>query len=287
MPQLPSGIHVAVDTLPLSETLRTWQLDASRETLARLRCIEDLYPLTRILELVPAQTGDEPLQAAANSMAPPTQMATRDTGFRLSDCPDGLNDWSAQDKAAFRDYLEQRVAGYLAAQLDEAMKQFAALSKAFIKKVEEAWLRAGVHPSQDPGWDDWPESPDIDVFDQLVALLQCWRAISTAAQGEVARSRTVERLQGFLSMAARTLHWLPEPMEPMAATAVLARTIRETVGPKAFPNEKRAWWEQQLSIECDNLFNDDALEQFLTQHAPKAYGVIRLSAISRGGGTPS
>lgn len=74
----------------------------------------------------------------------------------MSDCPDGLNDWSAQDKAAFRDYLRQRVAGYLAAQLDEAMKQFAALSKAFIKKVEEAWLRAGVHPSQEPGWDDRP-----------------------------------------------------------------------------------------------------------------------------------
>ena len=103
MPQLPSGIHVAVDLAPLVELLETWQLDASHKRLSALRTVEDLYPLTRILELVPAQAKDEPLVLADKSFAPPDQMTIRDTGFRLGECPMGLDVWASDDRLVFQE----------------------------------------------------------------------------------------------------------------------------------------------------------------------------------------
>ena len=280
MPQLPSGIHVAVDSAPLTELLETWHLDASREKLSDLSSIEDLYPLTRILELVPAHPKDEPLVLADKSFAPPDRMTIRDTGFRLGDCPAGLDEWTSEDKQAFQEYVKTRVNAYLQSQLETTQKRCADMSHAFVQQVESAWIKAGVHPSQERGWDDWPDNPDIDVFDQLVALLQCRDAIAAAAPGEVLTGNAVERLQGMMAMAAGALPWLPKVVLPTGPTAQLADALRKAVEPGAFPPDRRDWWVTQVAIECNNLFNDPALESFLMANAPKAYGVIRLTAIS-------
>ena len=165
-------------------------------------------------------------------------------------------------------------------QLATAKDHDAKLHKAFLKHLEEAWMKAGVHPSQEPGWDDWPDNPNIDVFDQLVALLQCRDAIEAAAPGEFPHSNAVDRLEGFLSMAAGAISWLPKAGLPAMSTAQLADAVRKAVEPNAFVADKRNWWETQTAIECNNLFDDPGLEAFLMTRAPKAYGVIRLSAIS-------
>jgi hypothetical protein len=287
MPQLPSSIHVAVDLAPLSELFDTWQLDASREQLDALRTIEDLYPFTRILELVPAQVEDTTFLLAKNSPAPPDQMAIRDTGFRLSECPMGLDAWTTEDKGAFQAYVNTRVKEFLSSQLEIAKKHYVDLNRTFVQKLEAGWMQAGVHPSQEPGWDDWPDNPHIDVFDQLVALLQCRDAIAAAAQGAAPAGNAVDRLVGFLSMAEGAIPWLPKAGLPALPTAEMARAVRETAEPGAFDDDKRDWWAMQTSIECHNLFNDSALEPFLMVNAPKAYGVIRLSAISKPDGTQS
>jgi hypothetical protein len=280
MPQLPSGIHVAVDSAPLTELFETWHLDASSQTLSALRTIEDLYPLTRILELVPAQPTDDALELADKSATPPEQMAIRDTGFRLDACPMGLDAWSSEDKAAFQAYVKTRVHDFLTGQLEIAKQRWVDLNRSFVQKLEAAWMEAGVHPSQEPGWDDWPDDPNIDVFDQLVALVQCRDAIAAAAPGDVPASHAVDRLQGFLLMAAQSLIWLPKPGLPAVPTAQLADAVRRAVEPGAFEPAKRDWWVTQVAMECHNLFNDPALESFLLANAPKAYGVVRLTAIS-------
>ena len=280
MPQLPSGQHIAIDVMPLHDMLETWHLDASRETLAGLSVKEDLLPFTRILELVPANQDDAPMQILKGSGTPPAQMTTHDTGKRLSDFPDGLDGWSVDDKNAFRKFVADRVPAMLEMQLATVKEHDAKLHKAFLKHLEEAWMKAGVHPSQEPGWDDWPENPNIDVFDQLVALLQCRDAISASVPSVVPACHAVDRLDGFLSMAAGTLRWLPKAGLPARPTAQLADALRTAVEPGAFDEDKRDWWVTQVSIECNNLFNEPALEAFLMANAPKAYGVIRLAAIS-------
>ncbi len=280
MPQLPSGQHIAIDVMPMHDMLESWHLDASRETLASLCVKEDLLPFTRILELVPANQDDAPMALLNGSGTPPPQMTTRDTGKRLSDCPDGLDGWSDEDRNAFREFVAERVPAMLEMQLATAKDHDAKLHKAFLKHLEEAWMKAGVHPSQEPGWDDWPDNPNIDVFDQLVALLQCRDAIVAAAPGEFPHSNAVDRLEGFLSMAAGAIPWLPKAGLPARPTAQLADAVRKAVEPNAFSEDKRAWWVTQTAIECNNLFDDPGLEAFLITRAPKAYGVIRLSAIS-------
>jgi hypothetical protein len=281
MPQLPSGIHVAIDTAPLTELLKNWHAEGASEKLSDLQSIEDLYPLTRILELVPAEQEDAPIHLVQGSLKPPQSMATRDTGYRLIDCPDGLPCWSPQDKEAFRDFVKSRVPAVLKAHLETARQNYADITKNFVQRLEKAWLKAGVHPSQEPGWDDWPESPQIDVFDQLVALLQCRDAIAAAVSDDVPVCNAVNRLDGFLSMAAGSLHWLPKAGLPAMPTAQLADALRTAVEPGAFEQDRRDWWVAQVSIECNNLFNEPALESFLMTNAPKAYGVIRLAAISK------
>ena len=281
MPQLPSGQHIAFDVMPLHDMLESWHLDASRETLAGLSVKEDLLPFTRILELIPANQDDAPMTLLKGSGTPPAQMVTRDTGKRLGDCPDGLDGWSKSDKDAFREFVAQRIPPMLEMQFATVKEHDAKLHKAFLKHVEEAWMKAGAHPSQEPGWDDWPENPNIDVFDQLVALLQCRDAIAATEPGVVPACNAVDRLDGFLAMAAGSLRWLPKAGLPAKPTAQLADALRTAVEPGAFEEDKRGWWVTQISIECNNLFNEPALESFLMVNAPKAYGVIRLSAISK------
>jgi hypothetical protein len=281
MPQLPSGRHIAVDLQPAQDLFDTWHLDESREALARLSTTQDLLPLTRILELVPARAEDAPMVMLEGSIAPPPQMMTRDTGKRLGDFPDGFAEWSGEDQVAFREFVSTRVLPMLDAQLTNIRERNVLHQKAFIQLLEEAWRKAGVHPSQEPGWDDWPESPNIDVFDQLVALLQCRDAIVAAPPGMVAASNAVDRLHGFLSMATGALQWLPKRQLPDLPTAQLAKAVRDAVGDAAFDDERRDWWREQVWIECNNLFDEAALEPFLMAYAPKAYGVIKLAAITR------
>ena len=281
MPQLPSGIHIAVDTQPLSELLKNWHLEGASATLNSLKSFQDLYPLTRILELVPADSESAPLGLLNGSLTPPPNFTRQDTGFRLADCPDGLPNWSPQDKAAFREFVATRVPPILASNLAIAQEQYASMTKDFMQRLEQVWLKAGVHPSQEPGWDDWPTDPNIDVFDQLIALLQCRDAIAVAPPGETPTGNAVDRLEGFLMMAAQALPWLPKPGLPDRPTAQLADALRTAVQPDAFAEGKGDWWEMQVAIECNNLFNDPALEPFLLANAPKGYGVIRLTAISQ------
>lgn len=281
MPQLPSGQHIAIDVMPLHDMLETWHLDESRQTLAGLTVKEDLLPYTRILELIPANHDDAPMAMLNGSGIPPEQMTTRDTGKRLSDCPDGLEGWSTEDRDTFRSFVAERVPVMLEMQRATVKTNDARLHKAFLKKLEDAWMEAGVHPSQEPGWDDWPDSPNIDVFDQLVSLLQCRDAFVAAAPGEFPHSNAVDRLEEFLSMAAGAIPWLPKAGLPSRPTAQLADALRKAVEPNAFAEDKRDWWVTQTAIDCNNLFNDPGLEAFLMTRAPKAYGVIRLSAISR------
>lgn len=281
MPQLPSGIHVAVDTLPLSQLLDNWHEEGASASLSSLKTPQDLYPLCRILELVPAQEKDTSLNLLKGSLTPPHSMATRDTGYRLSDCPEGLPSWSPEDKSAFQSFVQTRLQSMLASNLEAAQKKYAEATKDFLQRLEDAWMKAGVHPSQVPGWDDWPTDPNIDVFDQLIALLQCRDALAMAAPGETHTGNAVDRIEGFLMMAAQALSWLPKPGLPDRPTAQLADALRTAVQPDAFGEGKGDWWETQVAIECNNLFNDPALEPFLLVHAPKAYGVIRLTAISQ------
>lgn len=281
MPQLPSGIHIAVDTYPLAELLGNWSDEGSSATLSSLKTIEDLYPLTRILELVPAQQGGAPLELLSGSLTPPQNMTKQDTGYRLSDCPGGLPSWSPEDRAAFAEFVATRVPPILQSNLELAQKHYASVTKDFLKRLEEAWMKAGVHPSQEPGWDDWPQDTNIDVFDQLIALLQCRDAIAAVGPQCAPSGNAVDRLEGFLLMAAQALPWLPKAPLPKKSVTELADAVRRTVQPSAFEVDKSDWWKTQVAIECNNLFNDSTLEPFLLANAPKGYGVIRLTAISQ------
>lgn len=282
MPQLPSGIQVAVDTTPLEELIANWHIEGVSEKLISLKTVGDLYPYTRILELVPAQQGVAPVHLMPGSLSLSRSMTARDTGYRLSDFPEGLVSWSPADRAAFQEFVNTRVATMLETDLATTQQRYAEICRNFLQRVESGWLKAGVHPSQEPGWDDWPEDRNIDVFDRLVALLQCRDAI-TAAGEEISGCNAIYRLDAFVDLAAEKFPWLPKSVLPSAKTAPVASDLRTALGAAHFEDDERSWWRDQSWHECNNLFNEAALEPFLMANAPKAYGVVRLASISKAG----
>ena len=58
---------------------------------------------------------------------------------------------------------------YLESALVAAKAQLDEILSAFVAPVEAAWMQAGIHPSQEPEWNDMPEGFDLDEYDALSA----------------------------------------------------------------------------------------------------------------------
>jgi hypothetical protein len=275
MPQLPSGRHVAIDVKPMDDLLDNWHEEACRLELIGIQRVEDMFPYVRILELVP---GDPSSQENGSPQQPsplPPGLNPRDTGRRLNGWPSQFDDWSAQDRSAFQVFVDERLIDHLGSTLAEAKGRQEKLTKAFFARIEAALLKGGVHPSQDPGWLDLPESTQLDEYDMIVALGQCLEALGNGSPDAPPRTRAVDRLDGFLAMACSKLDWLPERPDPLAITTHLAAVLRQEAGFSRLPPDRSSWWTTQTAIECRNLWNDATLEPFFMLHAPKAWGVVK------------
>ena len=92
-------------------------------------------------------------------------------------------------------------------------------------------------------------------------------------------SASGDRLQGFWSMACGQLVGLPRAPDPLASTPALARAVRAQRTVMEMTQQKSNWWTTQLGIECNELFNAAALEPYLLQRAPTAWGVVKTVAL--------
>ena len=286
MPQLPSGRHFGIDVAPFHEILGKWHDPEVLDVLTGIRAARDLFPFTRVLELLPDETArGKALPVAAGSTGrPPTGLLPTDTGLRLSNWPDAFADWPAADTLAFQAFVDERAIAFLESALESARAKLDESLSAFGTQVEAAWMQAGVHPSQDLGWDDMPRDFDLDEYDALAALGQCCGAVARSPVPAPSRTNAVVRLEGFWAFARSELPWLPAAPDPLQPTTELARMLRDGAWFARLPVARRSWWRAQLACECENLFNDETSGRLLMQHAPQGWGVVRIVALMTAAG---
>jgi hypothetical protein len=280
MPQLPSGRHIVLDAAPIVEILDRKVPAEIDALLTQISGTDDMHRFIRILDLVP---GAGPQRTLAQGSLPlPDGHVVRDTGLRLSDWPQGCADWPAADREFFADFLQTRAADFVRACLADVEQRRRAWGSEAIRLLGDSMLRAGCHPSQDPqsGWEDLPETPDLDVHDALAALAQCHAALVAAVGEARPYTHATERLQGIWMMVRAHLVDLPDDIDLGMPPLVLGEQLRRIDVLRAEP-ERIDWWLTQVPIECRNLDNDPACDAFFKHAAPRAWGVVRAISIAR------
>ena|SRR5689334_13452194 len=151
MPALPSGRHVAVDPAPLRKLLVDAASPFNAHHLMALQSVDDLFRWLDLLTLAPTGSLTDAERAAAQPApegAPPGYLAVP-TGARVADWRMTAAQWSATDRTAFADFVEDRVQPAIAGVMDDMpAKQAALLRTPTLAGALATMWREGVHPLQ-------------------------------------------------------------------------------------------------------------------------------------------
>jgi hypothetical protein len=162
MPQLPSGLHFALDPAPLIKLI-----DASRQAtrvheLMAVEHIGDLFQHVDILYFHPStDISIDPKYADSNR--PPSGLESYSSGYNLLSIREVFKTWCAEDQQAFEEFLNQpRVSDLLDALLDEVgqTKQALLAQPATLPGLLATYWRAGCHPLQEELHDLGDVPPD-------------------------------------------------------------------------------------------------------------------------------
>lgn len=115
MPCLPSGLHFALDSAPLTKLMQTAGVDAHQ--LHQLMCIEELphlSPYISILFFRPRGTLNAYWYLDNRIAMPPADLEPYDSGYTLATIAELHREWSAEDQKAFTDFMHsERFLDYL------------------------------------------------------------------------------------------------------------------------------------------------------------------------------
>jgi hypothetical protein len=279
MPMLPSGRHVAVDPAPLRELLSDPANAFNAHRIMAIRSVDDLFPWLSLIELVPAAKG-APANASAVagvSASLPPGLVPRPTGRRLSDWRAEARAWTESDRTAMAQFIDERIRPHYAATLagvHRSQEAMLASTHSLAGDLARMWQN-GAHPLQDEPAIDRPLPPH-GVHARLAALRYARRALAMHPGVMAAHAHAADRLWGFIATCDAKIAWPdPRPDESVAAYAVRLRLSDPFEQGNA---EQAAWFDDETSIECDNLWN--AFGEALRPLDRAASDVIELAWLS-------
>lgn len=286
MPQLPSGRHVAIDPYPLAALLDDADNPAN---IHKILAIDSISLLKSWFEVAFFVTPEEANGAGIDtklgkgSLTPPPGLVTLRTGCPLSRWEALAADWSEEDQAAMKSFLnEPRCKDYMDYQLSVVRKQqqdFLISDNSTIRLLA-GWWKAGVHPAQEEGWDQvWgkEESPRWDSYDMLAALGNVVAYVSTHPEAYQAHANAFDRATG-LWQTLSSCHPFLQEFDAELAVRDVARAWREAGHLNGTPPDKQEWLHKQMVIECVNLWN--IAGPMLERCCPRAYAILTLVTIS-------
>jgi hypothetical protein len=152
MPQLPSGLHFALDPTPLTDLVRAVFHSKQVHDLMAIEHMGHLLEYIDIMYFRPVSHGGMPYECAQNSDRPPTDLEPYPSGYTLRTIRGPFDTWSSEDQAAFEAFLDApRTREFLQKHLDlvfEAKDEL--LSKpATLPGLLATWWKAGCHPLQE------------------------------------------------------------------------------------------------------------------------------------------
>jgi len=151
MPQLPSGRHIAIGTDSLSGLLETVAAGFRVHELMSIKEPEHLSPYLDIYYFRPATPDDPAIEYTDAALTPPDGFTPCRTGHTLATLHQAWEQWPADDRQAFVDFLsEPRFSDYLNELFDyvERYKQIIRDSGPFAARVQAHWWDASCHPLQ-------------------------------------------------------------------------------------------------------------------------------------------
>lgn len=289
MPQLPSGRQVAVTFAPLTELLKAADSPFNSHKIMAIEQARDLWPYLSVLFLVPeADAADAPAAAFRDDALPrPPGLMPVDSGFRLSDWDALTQDWSGDDRAAMREFLETRAACLF----DEGLELVRTTQRALLAApgtmagAFAIMWQQGCHPLQDDWAEDLPDSPEWDDYDMLAALAIVHATVAGEPDVRARHPAAFERLLGIWPVLAGIVGVRDEPVPANGTLKSLSGAWRDRSVVEHCPADRRDWLHDQLVIECVNLWNHAG--EVLKAECPSAYGILSLVTISPEGTSAS
>jgi hypothetical protein len=245
-----------------------------------------MLPWIRVLSMESPQVGESTsFKLAPGAAAVPADLVPRDTGLRLSDWPGEFLAWSTEDRAAFQTFLNERVPAFVAGLRANVLEMLEQRRIDFRAMVEAEWTKAGIHPSQELGWEKLPADVCLDIYDALAALGQAMHVFH--AHGAAAQLRTPHAVSAYQharavwGTALGGMRWLPESIDPLMSTSDVAAGLRGAGDLDELPAQSQDWWQSQLVAECELLYDASEVESVLMPAAPMAWEVICTVASRR------
>ncbi|TDU66577.1 hypothetical protein EI77_03672 [Prosthecobacter fusiformis] len=153
MPQLPSGLHFALDPTPVAELIRLVSQAKAVHELMAIETIEHLYPHIEVMFFRSRQASGQERQYSEFSAAPPEDLEPYASGFTLHSIQTEFQNWSPEDQVAFAEILHSpRTQSFLQRELDEimAMKEELRANPTTLAGMLASYWRMGCHPLQEP-----------------------------------------------------------------------------------------------------------------------------------------
>jgi hypothetical protein len=220
------------------------------------------------------------VEFAESALTPPPGLVAVRSGYQVGRWEEVAKDWSIEDRSAMHAFLtSERLANYLQQNLDAArwQQERYRTSDNFIAKALATWYRAGVHPAQEPGWVDGTSSL-WDEFDMLAALRQVVQFMARHPDLSQLHQTAFDRATGVWQMLLVEYPMLRESLSPDVHARAVASDWRRRRIFAAIPTDKRQWIQDQMIIECMNLWNHafDILEI----HCPEAFRIVALVSLT-------
>lgn len=148
MPQLPSGLHIAVDAAPLRKLI-----DETKEGIkvARLLAIEKIPHLFPYIDVIFFREVSEPASAEYYRDTPPPSLEPYPSGYTLSTISPLVETWSEADRSAFFTFIGEAIEDYLTECLEyiQQLKEKMASQPYNLANLQALWWKLDCHPFQE------------------------------------------------------------------------------------------------------------------------------------------
>jgi len=152
MPQLPSGLHIALDSSPIQTLLDNAIKGFKTHELMAIESIDQLFSHIDILYFRSRKDKSKEILLATFSMVPPENLEPYQSGYNLKTIKEEFDKWDNQDQRAFLDFLnEKRINNQLECLLDAIKKcqQYLLEHPDSIQGLLATWWKLGCHPLQE------------------------------------------------------------------------------------------------------------------------------------------
>lgn len=152
MPQLPSGLHFALDPSPIQAMIDEVYDKYQCHTLMAIETTEQLFSYIKILYFRPRQEQSEQIEYATYSTVAPEDLEPYDSGYNLISIQEEFDKWDNKDQKAFIDFLNAyRTDKFLQGLLEVVIEEQNHLleNPRTLHGLFATWWKLGCHPLQD------------------------------------------------------------------------------------------------------------------------------------------